>query len=66
MTFTIHRRKTPNTSNLRCIVRGAEGHIIVSRRRNETQWRVWVDRVGGICLFAPTLKAALVLWKLNQ
>lgn len=62
--FTVHRRVSP--SNLRCLVRNVNGQIVISRRRGEPYWRVWLDFPEPKSLSASTLKAAIVAWKLSR
>lgn len=62
--FTVHRRLYP--ASLRCAVRDQHGWIVISRRRDETHWRVWLNFPARIYISAPTLKATIVSWKLNR
>lgn len=63
MNLVIRRNRKDKFSLVRCVVKEASSHhIIASRRFDEKHWRVWR---GMNYIPAPTLKVALMLWRMN-
>jgi|GEM_PF-5874771 len=63
MNFVVQRNRKDRHTRIRCVVKEASSHhVIVSRRFNEKHWRVWK---GLNYAYAPTLKTALMLWRMN-
>ena len=62
--FTIDRRAQP-AYILRCVVYDVNCMAVILKKRDEKHWRVWLN-CSERRTTAPTLKAAIILWKLYR